>query len=97
LENEGTSFQGGFRKHAQQVCSYCGSGDLVTGLRVDQTADAGRIGLAYKAWKLLGGTERIHADLCRSCGTVARFYVKDPNKNWYLDKDLAQPDCQNRE
>lgn len=54
------------------------------GVRVDQTADAGRIGLAYKTKFVLGGTEPFYADVCDECGTVARLYVKETGKKWYV-------------
>jgi len=64
-------------------CPHCGGGNIVGGVRVDQTADAGRIGLAYKTKFVVIGTEPFYADVCDDCGTVARFYVKEKGKNWY--------------
>jgi len=81
-----------FHKSGERTCFYCGQADIAAGLHVDQTADAGQIGLAYKAWKVLEGTERFYADLCRSCGTVLRLYVKEPKRNWVQDKDSPESD-----
>ncbi|NLT21869.1 MAG: hypothetical protein GXX82_02350 [Syntrophorhabdus sp.] len=64
-------------------CPHCGGGNIVVGVRVDQTADAGRIGLAYKTKFVLGGTEPFYADVCDDCGTITRIYVKETGKNWY--------------
>jgi hypothetical protein len=63
-------------------CPYCGSGDLATGLKVNQNAEVGRIGLAYNTAKIFVGTELLRADLCLSCGSVVRFFVKEPKRNW---------------
>ena len=63
-------------------CPHCGSGELITGLKVNQNAEVGRIGLAYKAALLFVGTEELHADLCRACGSIVRFFVKETNRNW---------------
>ena len=63
-------------------CPHCGSTDVITGLKVSQNAEVGRIGLAYKAAVLFVGTEELHADLCRGCGSVIRFFVKETNRNW---------------
>ena len=63
-------------------CPHCGNGDVITGLKVNQNAEVGRIGLAYKAALLFVGTEELRADLCRACGTVVRFFVKDASRNW---------------
>ena len=63
-------------------CPHCGSSDVITGLKVNQSAEVGAIGLAYKAWGPLVGSEQLLADLCRACGTVVRLYVKDPRREW---------------
>lgn len=94
MEGENDSYTG-FPKGGARVCSYCKGSDIVTGVLVNQTADAGHIGLAYKAWKLLTGTERFYADLCRTCGTVLRLYVKEPAREWHRDKELTRSDPQN--
>ncbi|MBP7529665.1 MAG: hypothetical protein KA801_17215 [Syntrophorhabdaceae bacterium] len=64
-------------------CAHCGGSNVVCGVRVDQTADAGRIGLAYKTKFVVIGTEPFHADVCDDCGTVVRLYVKTPGRTWY--------------
>jgi len=64
-------------------CPHCGGTNIVVGVRVDQTADAGRIGLCYKTKFVLMGTEPLYADVCEGCGTVTRMYVKETGKNWY--------------
>jgi hypothetical protein len=28
------------------------------------------------------GTEKLYADLCKGCGTVSRFYVRETDRNW---------------
>jgi hypothetical protein len=63
-------------------CPHCGGGDLVPGIKVNQNAEVGRIGLAYKAAVIFVQTEQVYADLCRSCGTVARLFVKEPDRKW---------------
>ncbi len=64
-------------------CPYCGGSNIVEGVRVDQTADAGRIGLAHKTRLLVIFTEPFYADVCDDCGTITRIYVKETGKNWY--------------
>ncbi|MDD3844929.1 MAG: hypothetical protein PHC90_01070 [Syntrophorhabdaceae bacterium] len=65
-------------------CPHCGGSNIVRGVTVDQTADAGRIGLAYKTKFVIMGTEQFFADVCDDCGTVARIYVKKTGRNWYV-------------
>jgi hypothetical protein len=48
-------------------------------------AEVGQVGLKYRMALVLVGTEPLHADLCSSCGTILRFYVKDTDKNWLRD------------
>lgn len=63
-------------------CPHCGGDDVITGLKINQNAEVGRIGLAYKALGPFVGTEQLSADLCRACGTVVRFFVKDTSRRW---------------
>jgi hypothetical protein len=63
-------------------CPYCKGQDVVADVIVGQTADAGRIGLAYKTRFLVTGTAGLRAELCRQCGSVVRLYVKETGKNW---------------
>lgn len=62
-------------------CPHCG-GEVVPGLAVNQNAEVGAIGLSYKTRFLFIGTEQLRADLCRTCGTVVRLFVKETNRNW---------------
>lgn len=64
------------------VCSHCSSTKIVRAVRVGQTAEAGGIGLLFKTARILTGTQPLVADLCDSCGTVIRLYVKDAGKSW---------------
>ncbi|MDP2875667.1 MAG: hypothetical protein Q8O00_05735 [Holophaga sp.] len=52
---------------------------------MNQNAEVGRIGLAYKAAVIFVTTEQLQADLCQACGTVVRFFVKEPKRNWIQD------------
>ena len=65
----------------QRTCSECGSTDIA----VTKTAETGHIGLSYKALAILRGTEQLYADLCKQCGTVVRFYVRETDKPWMQD------------
>jgi hypothetical protein len=74
-------------KRPLHVCPHCGSDDLSKGLKLDADMDAGTLGVSYKAAKLLGlpilGREQLYLDLCNSCGTVARFFVKNADRDWH--------------
>jgi len=64
-------------------CTRCGARDVATGVALTQTGQVRlSIGLAYKAAAIFTGAEMLHADVCRACGTVLRFFVKDPKRNW---------------
>jgi len=65
-----------------RICAECKSTDFVAGVAVSQSAEAGHIGLSYKAFGFLRGTAKLYADLCRHCGTVARLYVRETDKPW---------------
>lgn len=72
-------------KNKQRTCTECGSTDIAAGIRVSQTAESGGIGLTYKTLAILHATAPLYADLCRQCGTVARFFVREPNKPWIVN------------
>ncbi len=75
------------------TCEHCGSSQLISGLTVSASGGGGdvRPGLLCKPKEegLFKAAEKekretLFADLCTSCGTVKRFYVKDPNRDWVL-------------
>jgi hypothetical protein len=76
------------------TCEHCGGSQLISGLTVSASGGGGdvRPGLLCKPKKkrLFGWSwereerETIFADLCTSCGTVKRLYVKDPNREWVV-------------
>jgi|CZKF01.1.fsa_nt_gi hypothetical protein len=64
-------------------CPHCGSSDFATGVNLTQTGQVRlSLGLAYKAAGIFTGAEMLYADLCRGCGSVLRFFVKNPKRNW---------------
>jgi hypothetical protein len=75
------------------ICEHCGSSELISGLTVAASGGGGdvRPGLLCKPKEtgLFEGSEKgkretLFADLCTSCGTVKRFYVKDPKRDWVV-------------
>jgi hypothetical protein len=64
-------------------CPHCGGTNITGGVWADQTAGAGAVGLAYKTKFVIMGVERLYADICNDCGTVVRFFVKNPSRQWY--------------
>jgi len=74
----------GFRMQAVSAgkCPSCGGSDLIRGLEMNQGVEVGTFGFRYRTAKIFVGTEKLNAELCRSCGTVVRFYVKETNRNW---------------
>jgi hypothetical protein len=73
------------RKIASQgspTCPFCGGTSIAKTLQLNQNAEVGRIGLPYRVAGIFTGTEALHADLCETCGTVLRLFVKEPKRNW---------------
>lgn len=72
----------------QPAYSYCGGTDIIMGVKLGQTAEVTSIGLQYKGSSVLGGaisimgTEPLCVDLCKRCGTIQRFCVKQTDRNW---------------
>ncbi len=65
-----------------QACPHCGGTNLAKALKLNQSAEVGRIGLPYRAAGIFTATEALHADLCIGCGTVLRFFVLEPGRKW---------------
>lgn len=85
MDGQATSSGGSLQNTSRggATCPHCGSGEIATGVSLTQIAQVHlNIGLAYKAAAIFTGAETLHADLCRACGTVLRFFVMDPKRNW---------------
>ena len=85
MDDEGTgSFatyhQGGF---SGGRCPFCSGSDIATGLEFSLGKEVGPFGLTYNAGLVFKGSEKVHADLCNSCGTVVRLFVKNAKRDWY--------------
>ncbi|MBP8303135.1 MAG: hypothetical protein KBE04_03295 [Phycisphaerae bacterium] len=63
-------------------CPHCGATDIARDIRVKQHVETGCVGLDYKALGPLRGTEPLLADLCRGCGTICRFHVRNAQRVW---------------
>ena len=62
-------------------CIYCGSENLEKELKIRGSKDIGNIHFQYS---MLGmENEDIFVDLCKDCGSITRFYVKNTNRDWY--------------
>ena len=74
-------------KRHQPVCSHCFGTDIITGLKLGLTAEVGNVGIKYEATgRFLGmallGNEPLRVEVCNSCGTVTRIYVRDTERKW---------------
>ena len=79
--NPGESKQLAIRN--SKSCPHCGGSDIATGVNLTQTGHVRlNLGLAYKAAGIFTGAEMLYADLCRGCGSVLRFFVRNPKRNW---------------
>jgi len=77
----------------KNTCEHCGGSQLIGGLLVTASGGGGdvRPGLLCREkekgfFKLSARDKReaLFADLCTSCGTVQRLYVKDPKRDWVV-------------
>lgn len=68
------------------ACPHCGGTDVVRGVRLGKQAESGSVGLEYQTVVFVTGTEPLLADLCRSCGTVARLWVARADRDWWVAK-----------
>jgi hypothetical protein len=63
-------------------CPHCAGVELIRGVRLGLT---GEVGLKYRTLLVLVGTEPLYADVCKECGSVARFYVRETDRNWLME------------
>jgi hypothetical protein len=62
-------------------CPHCNSDDIVTGVKVGAKGEATHVGLYFRG-VLFKGIEPMYGDLCKGCGTLIRFFVKNTEKDW---------------
>ena len=67
-----------------QNCPHCGGANIVRGIHVSKTAEAGDVGLSYQTALIITGTEPMLADLCQSCGTLVRLWVQRVDRKWWI-------------
>jgi hypothetical protein len=84
-------------RHPRSVCTHCGGDDITRSLTLGLTAEVGGVGIKYEAsGKFLGmalvGNEPLHLDLCNTCGTVTRIYVRETERKWSGADALVQKD-----
>jgi hypothetical protein len=70
---------------AESKCPYCGGVDVVRAVKLSQPVEAGDIGLQHRKALVFTATETLYADLCKTCGSITRFYVKETDRNWITD------------
>jgi hypothetical protein len=66
-------------------CPHCGSKDIVSKVKLDVTGlGADELGITYKINAFLTGNEKLHAEICRACGTLVRIFVVNSKRNWIV-------------
>ena len=70
-------------------CTYCQSNNIVSNIKVYGYQNSG-VTLPHTVTNSFNfdkiANELLLAELCQNCGTIVRFYVKNPNRNWDYDK-----------
>ena len=71
------------REDPVMKCPHCGSEKIDIGVVWGKTTGiAGNVGLLYKSGIFIG-TAQVYSDLCLSCGTILRTYIKEsPDREW---------------
>ncbi len=64
------------------ICPECGGTDIAKSIGIAKMTEAGSIGLGYNTDYFVKASEPLVVDLCRTCGTVVRLYVKKMDKRW---------------
>ena len=67
----------------EQKCPNCKSLHIETGVSIGLSAETGAIGPKYSANFLMLGVAAMYCDLCKDCGEILRFYIKEKaDKKW---------------
>ena len=70
------------------ACPHCGSEDLTPGLRLGWIEGVGPHYYPHPGRGLLGfrgvAEEKLFAQICCRCGTVARLFVQCPDREWVV-------------
>jgi len=66
----------------KKACPHCGSSNIEESVSIGQSAEIGNIGPKYKkGWMM--GVAQLYGDLCKNCGTITRFFIKErTDLNW---------------
>jgi len=64
------------------TCPECGGTDIAKSVGISKMTEAGPIGLGYNTDYFVKASEPLVVDLCKTCGTVVRLYVKRADKRW---------------
>ncbi len=69
------------------ACSYCGSREIIAGLKLAHHIEVGNVGIRFEATErflgaFLTGNEPLLADLCQNCGSVVRLHVASTERRW---------------
>jgi hypothetical protein len=63
-------------------CPHCGGVELIRALRLGQSNEVGDIGPSYRTLLVFTLAEPLYADLCKTCGSVARLYIQETDRDW---------------
>ncbi len=64
-------------------CPYCGSERIESEIAWGKAANAGNVGLKFRAKLGLIGVAQVYSDLCLDCKSIIRSYIKeDTDKKW---------------
>ena len=67
------------------TCPNCNSTNIRKDSTISLIGDAGGIGIQYEKTDTMfykTATEPILADYCLDCGTIVRFFMKEPKRKW---------------
>ncbi len=66
----------------EKSCPNCGGSDIVENIAIESSS-GGDCGLCYKSGMLAADLETLLADLCKSCGSIARIHVRNADRKWF--------------
>lgn len=70
----------------KKICQNCKSDNIETGVSIGLSAETGSIGPKYSANFLMLGVAPMYCDICKNCGEITRFFIKEKTDRKWVKK-----------
>lgn len=72
----------------KNICQNCQSDNIETAVSIGLSAESGAIGPRYSANFFMVNVAAMCCDICKNCGEITRFYIKDKTDKKWIKKSV---------